>query len=43
LYVAFRKDESLLKKRKYIDFLPIGYDVGARIYFTGRVSGSSPG
>jgi hypothetical protein len=36
LYAAFGKDES-------IDSLPIGWTVGAMIYFTGEVSGSSPG
>ena len=45
LYAAFGKNESLLKKkRESIDFI-IQSDniVGARIYFTGEVSGSSPG
>lgn len=44
LYAAFGKDESLLKKNLLIQ--PISWlasITGARIYFTGEVSGSSPG
>ena len=37
------EDESLSKRNLLIDSLPIGWTVGAMIYFTGEVSGSSPG
>ncbi|KAK8937932.1 hypothetical protein KSP40_PGU004265 [Platanthera guangdongensis] len=40
---AFGKDESLPKKNLLILSHPIGWIVGAMIYFTGEVSGSSPG
>ncbi|EPS74534.1 hypothetical protein M569_00251, partial [Genlisea aurea] len=42
LYAAFGKDESLPNKES-LDSFPIGWTVGAMIYFTGEVSGSSPG
>lgn len=42
LYAAFGKDESLPKRNLLI--LPqLVWTVGAMIYFTGEVSGSSPG
>lgn len=40
LYAAFGKDESLPKRNLLI---LSGWTVGAMIYFTGEVSGSSPG
>lgn len=43
LYAAFGKDESLPKRNLLILSQLIGWTVGAMIYFTGEVSGSSPG
>ncbi|XP_052882243.1 ATP synthase subunit beta, chloroplastic-like [Gossypium arboreum] len=40
LYAAFGKDES--PEKESIDSLPIGWTVGAMIYFTKRGLGSSP-
>lgn len=41
LYAAFGKNESLLKKR--IIIFQLDNNIGAKNYFTGEVSGSSPG
>jgi hypothetical protein len=37
------REGSIAPEKESIDSLPIGWIIGAMIYFTGEVSGSSPG